>query len=346
VYIIGSPIETSSVPTAPAPHWRLHFTSASNLLTSFHAIAVQDFFAPTGPVAQRLAGFELRPQQQEMAAAVEHAFARGQHLIAEAGTGVGKSFAYLVPAIAQAANRKKLSSPPHHSLQEQLIEKDIPFLQAVSGLEFSAVLCKGRGNYLCLRRLEQASKKSFSILPDARSADDLIMVETWAKNTKDGSLSTCRASPPGRSGTRSTPSAATVSAAAAATTMAASTRSRAGASPMAKSSSATRPVLLRPRPQKYDHRSRNPEKGGRGILPAYDLAVLDEAHTIEAVASDHFGLSVSESQVRYLLHSLSPPKPRVASSPPSITSTPLPRRKPSTERSVPPTSSSICSTAG
>ena len=86
---------------------------------------------------------------------------RGQHLIVEAGTGVGKSFAYLIPAIAQTALGKKVVVSTHTiSLQEQLIEKDIPFLQAVSGQEFSAVLCKGRSNYLCLRRLEQATKKS------------------------------------------------------------------------------------------------------------------------------------------------------------------------------------------
>src|SRR3982751_5573854 len=95
---------------------------------------VQNSLAPAGPIAKRLTGFELRPQQQQMAAAVERAFARNEHLIAEAGTGVGKSFAYLVPAIAQAAAGKKVVISTHTiALQEQLIEKDIPFLRAVSG---------------------------------------------------------------------------------------------------------------------------------------------------------------------------------------------------------------------
>src|SRR6059058_727964 len=153
-------------------------------------ITVHDFFGEAGPVAKRLTGFELRPQQQDMARAVQDAFDREKHLIVEAGTGVGKSFAYLVPAIAQAAKGKKVVISTHTiSLQEQLMEKDIPFLRAVSGQEFSAVLCKGRSNYLCLRRLEQASKKSLNLFPDAHASEDLLMVEQWAEKTKEGSLS-------------------------------------------------------------------------------------------------------------------------------------------------------------
>src|SRR3954462_7730998 len=130
-------------------------------------IEVRDFFSEAGPVARRLEGFELREEQREMAAAGTAAFegdgGKGRHLIVEAGTGVGKSFAYLVPAIAQAALGKKVVISTHTiSLQEQLMEKDIPFLRAVSGLEFSAVLCKGRSNYLCQRRLEQTSRKAMS----------------------------------------------------------------------------------------------------------------------------------------------------------------------------------------
>ncbi len=129
-------------------------------------ISVNDFLSAAGPIAKRLTNFELRPQQQDMAAAVDRAFTKGEHLIVEAGTGVGKSFAYLIPAIAQVIAGKKVVISTHTiSLQEQLIEKDIPFLQAVSGQEFSAVLCKGRSNYLCLRRLEQASRKSIEPLP-------------------------------------------------------------------------------------------------------------------------------------------------------------------------------------
>ena len=153
------------------------------------ALTVDEFLSPVGPIAKRLTQFEMRPQQHDMAAAVDRAFNQGGHLIVEAGTGVGKSFAYLIPAIAQVAAGKKVVISTHTiSLQEQLIEKDIPFLQAVSGQEFSAVLCKGRSNYLCLRRLEQASRKSMQLFPDLRNNNDLTMIEEWASNTRDGSL--------------------------------------------------------------------------------------------------------------------------------------------------------------
>src|SRR5690348_16923984 len=93
-----------------------------------------EILGPQGRIARRLGErYEHRPQQVEMASAVEEAFTRGHHLLVEAGTGVGKSFAYLLPAIDFAVKRKKRVVISTHtiSLQEQLIEKDIPLLQSV-----------------------------------------------------------------------------------------------------------------------------------------------------------------------------------------------------------------------
>ena len=114
-----------------------------------------NILAPEGRIAERLSGYELRPQQLEMAEAVGRAFDAGEHLLVEAGTGVGKSFAYLVPAIERATKHggRVVISTHTIALQEQLIEKDIPFLQSVFPQEFSAVLVKGRSNYLGIRRL-------------------------------------------------------------------------------------------------------------------------------------------------------------------------------------------------
>src|SRR6266566_5878007 len=120
---------------------------------------VAEILGPQGAIARRLGErYEHRPQQLEMTAAVERAFAEGQHLLVEAGTGVGKSFAYLLPAIDYAVRTKKRVVISTHTiaLQEQLIDKDIPLLRAVYPDEFTAVLVKGRSNYLCRRRLEQA----------------------------------------------------------------------------------------------------------------------------------------------------------------------------------------------
>src|SRR3954452_2443442 len=130
------------------------------------AALLEDILAPHGSIARRLGDrYEFRPQQLEMASAVERAFAEGHHLLVEAGTGVGKSFAYLLPAIDFAVKQKKRIVISTHTinLQEQLIEKDIPLLQSVYPDEFAAVLVKGRSNYLCKRRLEQASRRSVSL---------------------------------------------------------------------------------------------------------------------------------------------------------------------------------------
>src|SRR5437763_4984879 len=120
---------------------------------------LESILGADGAIARRLGEkYEFRPQQMEMATAVEQAFAESSHLLVEAGTGVGKSFAYLLPAIDYAVHHKKRVVISTHtiSLQEQLIDKDIPLLRAVYPDEFTAVLVKGRSNYLCQRRLEQA----------------------------------------------------------------------------------------------------------------------------------------------------------------------------------------------
>jgi ATP-dependent DNA helicase DinG len=126
---------------------------------------VQSALGPDGLVARSLKGYEHRPEQIAMAEAVDRAFRAGRHLIVEAGTGVGKSFAYLVPAIHLATREKRrvVLSTYTISLQEQLVEKDLPLLKKALGLEFRAVLVKGRANYLCLRRLERASRRAATL---------------------------------------------------------------------------------------------------------------------------------------------------------------------------------------
>src|SRR5438045_4236788 len=125
-----------------------------------------------------------------MAAAIEQAFVQGRHLLVEAGTGVGKSFAYLLPAIDYAVKKKKRVVISTHtiSLQEQLIEKDIPLLQSVYPDEFSAVLVKGRSNYLCMRRLEQAARRSTSLFEYDLQVDSLHMVLDWDSKEGDGAV--------------------------------------------------------------------------------------------------------------------------------------------------------------
>ena len=118
---------------------------------------VGTIFSENGLLA-KAKNFEFRPQQQEMAIAVARALEEERHLVVEAGTGIGKSLAYLVPSILLALEQKKTAIVSTHTinLQEQLLYKDIPILKKTLPVEFDVALMKGRQNYLCPRRLECA----------------------------------------------------------------------------------------------------------------------------------------------------------------------------------------------
>jgi ATP-dependent DNA helicase DinG len=162
---------------------------------------VRDVLSAGGAVSQCLAGFEERAEQVQMACAIQKAFLKGGHLAVEAGTGVGKSFAYLAPAIELVLGRagRVLVSTFTITLQEQLIGKDIPLLaESLSGVggDFTSVLAKGRGNYLCRRRLEFALRRRKDLFDE--SGSELSAISDWAGRTKDGSLSDMSFMPTGR----------------------------------------------------------------------------------------------------------------------------------------------------
>ncbi len=255
-----------------------------------------------GPIAEMLgAGYEARAEQLNMAAAVERTMQQRSHLLVEAGTGTGKSFAYLVPALLRVLehNERVVISTHTIALQEQLMDKDIPLLiDAMTrggSRKIRAVLVKGRGNYLSLRRLGLASGRQDSLFPDHASRRSLHAIEDWAYRTTEGSLSSL-------------------------------------------------PVLERPgiwdRVQSdanncmgrrcptydrcfYQNARRAMEEAdilvcnhalffsdlalrtqAVGFLPDYQHVILDEAHQVEDVAAEHFGVSLSESRVHHLLRAL------------------------------------------
>src|SRR5437016_12250980 len=119
---------------------------------------MQTVFGPDGVIAKAHPEYEHRPGQIEMAEAVLRAFEQKHHLIVEAGTGTGKTLAYLVPAIAAAcgSGARVVISTGTKNLQEQLMDKDIPFLQEVLPAKFRAAVMKGRNNYACLHRIKRA----------------------------------------------------------------------------------------------------------------------------------------------------------------------------------------------
>lgn len=149
--------------------------------------SLMDAFRPGGALAHGLSGYEFRPQQIEMLRLVARGFNENRIAVVEAGTGTGKSFAYLAPAIAWAvANKKRVVvSTNTINLQEQLLHKDVPELRDKLGWEFRAALVKGRSNYVSLRRLKIAAE-SGSLLQDARNTE-LRQLAAWAKSSPDGS---------------------------------------------------------------------------------------------------------------------------------------------------------------
>ncbi len=273
-----------------------------------------DILGPDGRIGARLANYEQRPQQMEMADAVARAIAAKRHLVVEAGTGVGKSFAYLVPAILAATEReaerrsgenetqKQGSASPKivistHtiSLQEQLINKDLPLLNAVIPREFSAVLVKGRRNYLSLRRLELALARSQSLFNDDEQLTQLREIRKWSKSTADGSLSDLTFQPLGQVWDE--------------------VGSDSGNCMGRRCPTHNKCFYYKDR-----RRVQNAQilvvnhallfsdialrRAGVSILPDYDVVILDEAHTIEGVASDHLGINVTSGQIEYTLNKL------------------------------------------
>src|ERR1700761_1434724 len=134
--------------------------------------------------------FEFRPEQQQMAAAVAEALEETRHLVVEAGTGVGKSLAYLIPAVlfALETNRKAIVSTHTINLQEQLLQKDIPIVRRLLDRPFEAALLKGRQNYLCPNRLERALQLQNDLF-NSSEQQELLRIKDWSQRTTEGTLS-------------------------------------------------------------------------------------------------------------------------------------------------------------
>ncbi len=151
---------------------------------------VKDWFSPGGAFAQAFPGYENRDGQMEMAVHVADAFNHGQHLMVEAGTGIGKSLAYLAPALKFAVENKTpvVISTNTKNLQSQLFEKDLPLVRKALGIDFKAALLKGRRNYLCLRKLLYLLDQMEAEL-DGEDRMRLLNLLPWAAWTKTGDIS-------------------------------------------------------------------------------------------------------------------------------------------------------------
>lgn len=260
---------------------------------------VRAIFAEDGLLAQAR-NFEFRPQQQEMATAIARALEEERHLAVEAGTGVGKSLAYLVPATLFAVEQKKkaIISTQTINLQEQLIHKDIPILKKILPFEFEAALMKGRQNYVCPRRLERALQQSTELFTSTEQAELLRLAE-WARTTTDGSLSDLPLEPDAKVWTQVCSEAHIC------------TAKSCGPNPRCFFQQARKRLIaadvvvmnhtllfmLLGNPAEQEERE-------EGYLFPNDFLIFDEAHTIEQVASRQVGIGISQYGLRSTIQRL------------------------------------------
>jgi len=281
---------------------------------------IEAVFGTGGVISQSFGGFEERAEQVQMAQAIQKAFAEGRHLAVEAGTGVGKSFAYLIPAIelvyrkagpirnsakAERIQKRKNSNGAGKvlistftiTLQEQLTGKDIPFLQGCLRRGFTAVLAKGRGNYLCKRRLEFALRRQGRLFDE--SGSQLAVINDWARQTNDGSLSSLTFVPKNRVWD--------------------AVKSEHGNCRgrkcrhfrecfywRARRRLETADIIVANHALMFSDLVLKEQ--GASVLPEYRYVIIDEAQNIEHVAEDHFGIDISNYRVRFLLDGLYNPR--------------------------------------
>jgi len=249
----------------------------------------RDVLDSGSPLARSLAGWEEREGQLEMADAVEDALEREGHLFVEAGTGTGKTLAYLVPAIL--SGRKVVVSTATRALQEQIFVKDLPLVTealAAHGVRFRAALMKGLGNYLCLRRMHEARMAGGGAMDDA-----LARIVEWSRETESGDHSELADLPEDAGAWRD---------------VASSSEARIGAgcehfeacfvTRMRREAEEAQIVVINHHLLFADLALRSGPRGAHAsVLPAYDAVVFDEAHQIEDVATDFFGVRVSSARV-------------------------------------------------
>ncbi len=274
---------------------------------------VEQIFSPTG-ILSKASNFEFRPQQQAMAVAVARALQHREHLAVEAGTGVGKSLAYLIPAIlfAGALKKKAIISTHTINLQEQLTEKDLPMLSSVLGalpepVKFQFTMLKGRANYLCTRRLQKALQQSGNLFTSSE-AEELQRIYEWSRETKDGSLSDFDIEPDPKVWAQVCSERGLCSPKVCGYQSDFSKDHGICFFQRARNRILSSDVLVLNHTLFFTLLGGVDEEQEGGILFKNDFVIFDEAHTMEQVASRHIGLSVSSGQVRWALNRLWNPK--------------------------------------
>jgi ATP-dependent DNA helicase DinG len=257
-----------------------------------------------GAVSQKLFGFEERPGQVEMLKAVAEAFGRDQVLVVEAGTGVGKSLAYGLPACAWALESKErvVVSSATINLQEQLFHKDLPLIREVLGGKLSVVLVKGRGNYLCRRRLFDRLQQR--TLVSSEFDEILEDLSTWARESQDGTRSDLPFPVPAEIWEL------VCSDADACLGRACPRREECFFVSARRAAEGAHVLVVNHHLLFADlalRRAKDDWKR-RAVLPPFSRVILDEAHEVEDSASSFFGVRLTRLGVQRILARLQPPK--------------------------------------
>ena len=258
---------------------------------------MEEIFGRGGLIERAHPDYEFRPGQVKMAEAVLRAFEERRHLVVEAGTGTGKTLAYLVPAVAAATARggRVVVSTGTKNLQEQLMGKDIPFLQRVLPRKFTAAYMKGRSNYLCLQRVKRA--ETTPVLDGLGDVDYFEEVKRWARDSQTGDRGELTELPESLSFWRHIDA-----------------RSETCLGQKCPEYDPCFITRMRQRAQDSDviivnHHLFFADLALRGgeygqVIPDYSAVIFDEAHQIEDVAAEYFGAQVSSYQIEDLLRDL------------------------------------------
>jgi ATP-dependent DNA helicase DinG len=253
-------------------------------------VEMQQIFGPHGLLAQALPNYEERPQQVAMSQRVWDALHERQTLLVEAGTGTGKTLAYLIPAILSGL--KVVVSTGTKNLQEQIFSKDIPFLQQVLPRRFSAAYMKGRQNYLCLWRLQRLRQQP--VLPGLVDRVWLQRLEHWAEDTTTGDRAELADLPDDAFvwGELCTTSESCLG-------QRCEFYNRCFITRMRQEAAAADLVIVNHHLFFADLALKDSSYGE--VIPRYDAVIFDEAHHLEEVATQHFGIGVSNYRVEELM---------------------------------------------
>ena len=280
----------------------LHVPETEKALQELNAENALRILEPDGPLGKVLKGFEARPQQKLMMRDIIEAYNHEEIALIEAGTGTGKSLAYLIPAILWAAktNERTLISTKTITLQEQLLKKDIPIAAKALNLDIKAVLVKGMHNYLCERKLKDALQEQLLLLP--QEAEELHRLEAWSHSTTDGS----RSSLPFACQSATWEKVA-----------AESDACNRNACPYyhqchffkARKQAQEAQILIANHHLLFTDLSyRSEDNNDSGLLPPYTHIILDEAHHIEDIATEYFASRISQMDILRIMSRLTSEK--------------------------------------